>query len=187
MKAVAGIIFVILLASGGCSTQKQDDTQLENVIGYLSGNTRERIDEQSRKLSDHVASAKACAEKSQSPQLHEHTLHLEELAGIRDSAHTRLTHLEALAKDQPKCEAAYVDYKQWITTRRSIFKNIPDDHWNVLFNPVLGLDKNLLPESMISAKGMNGIQVSAIILEDALSTMIMREAETTLNNFDGCN
>lgn len=53
------------------------------------------------------------------------------------------------------------------------------------FNRVLGLDKSLLPDSCTTG-GLTAIELSTLILEDALVTLVSTEAETELNNFSGC-
>jgi len=186
MKILVGILIVLVAASGFLYYRiSQERATLEKLVAYHSENTRGGITERWRDIGKQFSVAIHCYDKYENPKLLPSVTHLKALKAVADSAQLQLKNMNEFASDQEKLTTAYEDYKQWLTSKASLFTNMPVKPSELMFNTFLGLNEKLLPKSTGTAY-QNATEINTLVLEDAISSLILREVDQEMVNFGGC-
>jgi hypothetical protein len=185
MKILAGILLAVLLFAVGFQYYRmsQARTTLEKLVAFHTENTRDRNAERWRNIANQVGLASRCYEKSENPKLLPSVDHLKTLKTVGDSAQLALTNM--FGSDGAKQAEAYEAYKKWLTSKESLFTHSSAKPRELMFNTFLGLNERLLPEFVIT-EYQNSPEQNFLVLEDAISRLILHEVEQEMNNFGGC-
>jgi hypothetical protein len=180
MRALLEIFIVIALTVTTVLYfhSRQDSERIQLLVAYFSENTRDLIDERLHFLERQMNTIKYRSGTLNTRKSYAVMAHLEMVKNVMDSAQIYFRNIESIPGESGKA-AAYEEYKHWITGKKSVFV-MASREFEWLFNPVFGLDKGLIPEALITVNELSATNISTLMLEDALSYVVYREAESAL-------